>query len=149
MAGVSGEQTRRIGSMVWALVGAGPRVIRSWREGQALGPPKELCRRGLGRDSESWGRWEALGKDREKARFGRKSVSGGWKWEAGAERLGKRLPTVIAEQAVAVFSGEMLVGALGSRFGKFHCPHSTPNSPLGRPQCTLACERLRKKGRWG
>lgn len=30
-------------------------------------------------------------KDREGSGFGRKLVSGGWKWEAGAERLGERL----------------------------------------------------------
>lgn len=35
--------------------------------------------------------WRAPGKDREGSGFGRKSVSGGWKWEAGAERLGERL----------------------------------------------------------
>lgn len=69
----------------------GPKDVE---RGARTAPPQELCRRGLGRDSESWGRWEAPGKDREKARFGRKSVSGGWKWEAGAERLGKRLPKV-------------------------------------------------------
>lgn len=54
MAGVSGGQTRRIGSMAWALAGARPRVIRKWREGQILGLA-ELSRRGFWRDSGSWG----------------------------------------------------------------------------------------------
>lgn len=54
MAGVSGGQTRRIGSMAWALAGARPRVIRKWREGQILGLA-ELYRRGFWRDSGSWG----------------------------------------------------------------------------------------------
>lgn len=52
MAGVSGGQTRRIGSMAWALAGARPRVIRKWREGQILGHT-ELSRRGFWRDSGS------------------------------------------------------------------------------------------------
>lgn len=34
MAGVSGGQTRRIGSMAWALAGARPRVIRKWKGGK-------------------------------------------------------------------------------------------------------------------
>lgn len=76
-----------------ALVCAGLRVIRRWR-GQALGLA-ELCRSGLGRDSEyqglGGGQW---GRTEKKAGFGRKSVSGSWKWETGVERVGKRLPKV-------------------------------------------------------
>lgn len=50
------------------LVGARPRVIRRWREGQILGLA-ELYRRGFWRDSGSWG----LGGERQE-RTERKAV---------------------------------------------------------------------------
>lgn len=57
--------------------------------------PQELCRRGLGRDSESWSLGGGCqGRAEKTAGFGRKYVSGSWKREAGTERLGKRLPKV-------------------------------------------------------
>lgn len=47
-------------------------------------------------------------KDREGSGFGRKLVSGGWKWEAGAERLGERLLRVNEWLAVPTCSWEVL-----------------------------------------
>lgn len=82
MAGVSGRQTRRIGSIVWALVGARPRVIRKWRERQVLGLA-ELYRRRFWRDSGSWG----LGGERQE-RIERKAVLvGNWSQAVGNGRL--------------------------------------------------------------
>lgn len=82
MAGVSGGQTRRIGSMAWALAGARPRVIRKWREGQILGLA-ELYRRGFWRDSGSWG----LGGERQERTEREVVLVGNWSQAVGNGRL--------------------------------------------------------------